>query len=116
MKLSQTKIMKVAMLLLVFAVIICISTSVLASEENIEIIEIDPNATNNTSTENTTNTMNITDNNTTTNDTNNSSLYNINNTTDLPKTGIDYTIVLIIALFIVSAVYSYKKISDHKLG
>ncbi len=44
---------------------------------------------------------------------NNTSSYN--NATNLPQTGADdYAVILVIAVFAISAVYAYKKITDYK--
>lgn len=38
-----------------------------------------------------------------------------NSSTELPSTGIDYSVVLIIAICSVSALYAYKKIKDYNI-
>lgn len=86
-----------------------------------EIPETNNATTNNTTTNNaTTNnatTNNATTNNTTSNNTtpNNAAANNANkNNTVIPDTGVDYSVVFIIAIFGVSAIYAYKKIRDYK--
>ena len=51
--------------------------------------------------------------NTVTNTTTNTNT-NKNNTTAMPNTGVDYSVVFIIAICGISAIYAYKKISDYK--
>lgn len=53
---------------------------------------------------------------TTTNNNNSNNTNNTNNTTaTIPYTGIDYSVVLIIAICGVSAIYAYKKIRDYNV-
>lgn len=81
-----------------------------------EIPETNNATTNNTTTNNAT-TNNATTNNTTSNNTtpNNAAANNANkNNTVIPDTGVDYSVVFIIAIFGVSAIYAYKKIRDYK--
>ena len=41
---------------------------------------------------------------------------NVNtNTTTIPNTGVDYSVVLIIGVCVISAVYAHKKISDYNV-
>ncbi len=69
------------------------------------------NTTNNlNNTNNTTNNLNNTNN--TTNNLNNTNS-NRNNTTKIPDTGVDYSVVFIIAICGISAIYAYKKIRDY---
>ena len=65
----------------------------------------------------TTNTnMNInTNTNTNTNTNVNANVNNNTNTTAIPYTGIDYSVLIIIAVCGVSAVYAYKKIRDYNV-
>ena len=66
----------------------------------------------NTMTTNTANTVNTVNTLNTLNTTTNTSNYT---NTNLPQTGAnDYAMVLIIGIFVVSAVYAYKKINDYK--
>lgn len=65
---------------------------------------------------NTTNNFSNTNNNTN-NSTNkvNNTTKNVNkNTTTMPNTGVDYSILFIVAVCGISAIYAYKKISDYK--
>lgn len=61
-------------------------------------------------------TNNITANNVTTNKVTNKTNNTANNTnkTTMPDTGVDYSILLIVAVCGISAIYAYKKISDYK--
>lgn len=75
------------------------------------------NATTNNATTNNAAVNNAATNNSTTNNTtpNNASANNANkNNTVIPDTGVDYSVVFIIAIFGVSAIYAYKKIRDYK--
>ena len=70
----------------------------------------------NTNTNNT-NTNNTNSNTNTNKNTNNSSMYNnTNKNSDLPKTGIEDSIpvVLLVVVFGISAVYAYRKINEYK--
>lgn len=69
------------------------------------------NTTNNTNNTNTSNNINNTINNITANNTNNNS----NATTSIPYTGINYSVIVIIAICGVSAIYAYKKIRDYNI-
>lgn len=73
------------------------------------------NSTSNSSISNTTN--NTTSNSSSSNSTSNSSIYS-NNTvaSDLPKTGVEDSIpvVLLVVVFGVSAIYAYRKINEYK--
>lgn len=82
----------------------------------------DTNTANTLNTTNTTNTLNTTN---TANNTSNTSLSTYNNTTNnlssynnsnLPSTGLGETtsVVFIIAVLVISAVYAYKKVQDYK--
>lgn len=44
----------------------------------------------------------------------NNVLNKTNKTTTMPNTGVDYSILLIVAVCGISAIYAYKKISDYK--
>lgn len=90
----------------------------LNATENKNVQEIE-NRNNNTANNlnNTNNTVNNVTNNATNNTTNNTRNNTINNTnkaTTMPNTGVDYSILLIVAVCGVSAIYAYKKISDYK--
>ena len=83
-----------------------------STNRNVQEIESRGNNTTN----NFTNTNNST-NNTTNNSTNrvNNTVNNATrNTTTMPNTGVDYSILFIVAVCGVSAIYAYKKISDYK--
>lgn len=68
------------------------------------------NTTANTTTNNTVNNaINNTVNNTTNNAVNNAT----SNNTTMPNTGVDYSVVFIIAVCGISAIYAYKKIKDY---
>lgn len=76
-----------------------------------------PDATNTSTGNNTSNgTGNNIANNTSNNTTNTNKVNNTNrnnNATAIPNTGVDYSVVLIIAVCGISAVYAYKKIKDY---
>ena len=135
---KKTNLVKVVSILLVSLMVILFSTNVFAAENNDTSFQ-DLTGTLGNSTENNTskntnannankngnntnaNNANKNGNNTNTNNananknnnTNNSSIYN---NTDLPKTGVESSIpvVVLVAIFGISAVYAYKKIDDYK--
>lgn len=108
----MTNSKKVILMVMVVFLLSAITTVAFATNDNIQIIgntNMDGvlNITDtNSSTTNTANAVNLIQN-------TNTSTYN--NTTSLPQTGAgDYTMILVIGLFAVSAVYAYKKIVDYK--
>lgn len=117
----MTNSKKVILMVMVVFLLSTITTIAFATNDNIQIInstnmdgvlnitDTNSNTTNTaTNTANTTNTVNLIQN-------TNTSTSTYNNTTSLPQTGAgDYTMILIIGLFAVSAVYAYKKIVDYK--
>ena len=104
------------------ALILSIVTNVFATDimnslntaENKNVQEIE-NRGNNTvnNHNNTNNTANNAVNNVT-NNTRNNTTNNTNKVTTMPNTGVDYSILLIVAICGISAIYAYKKISDYK--
>lgn len=104
------------------ALILSIVTNVFATDimnslntaENKNVQEIE-NRGNNTvnNLNNTNNTANNAVNNVT-NNTRNNTTNNTNKVTTMPNTGVDYSILLIVAICGISAIYAYKKISDYK--
>ena len=123
---KKTNLVKVVSILLVSLMVILFSTNVFAAENNDTSIQdltgtLGNSTENNTSKNTNANNANKNGNNTNTNNananknnnTNNSSIYN---NTDLPKTGVESSIpvVLLVAIFGISAVYAYKKIDDYK--
>lgn len=119
---SKTKELIICIISII-ALILAVTTTVFASDtqdisslmgdntsntENNDFQQIG-DTTNNTN-NNSTNT-NVTA--TTTNNTNTNS--NVNKTATIPYTGIDYSVLLIIAICGVSAVYAYKKIRDYNV-
>lgn len=102
-------------LIAIIALVLTITTNVFAQDINALLNEannnefeqiIDNNTTPNNVAKNNTNTSTATVNNTN----------NTNNTTKtIPYTGIDYSVVLIIAICGISAVYAYKKIRDYNV-
>ena len=114
---KKTSLMKAMLILVIGVILISVSTSVLAADDDYTELTLN-NTTNNTNTNTKTNTNTNTNtnkvNNTNTNR-NNSTIYN-NTNTDLPKTGIEDSIpvALLVAVFGISAVYAYKKISDYR--
>ncbi len=123
---KKTNLVKVVSILLVSLMVILFSTNVFAAENNDTSFQdltgtLGNSTENNTSKNTNANNANKNGNNTNTNNananknnnTNNSSIYN---NTDLPKTGVESSIpvVLLVAIFGISAVYAYKKIDDYK--
>lgn len=79
----------------------------LAVNNNVsEIVDRGNNTSNNNVIQNNNTTNNVT------NRTNNTA--NNTNKTSMPDTGVDYSILLIVAVCGISAIYAYKKISDYK--
>ena len=122
---KKTNLVKVVSILLVSLMVILFSTNVFAANYD-DFKELDGNAalltnnaTENKSGKNTNankneNNANANANNANkNNNTNNSRIYN---NTDLPKTGVESSIpvVVLVAIFGISAVYAYKKIDDYK--
>ena len=123
---KNTNLVKVVSILLVSLMVILFSTNVFAAENNDTSFQdltgtLGNSTENNTSKNTNANNANKNGNNTNTNNananknnnTNNSSIYN---NTDLPKTGVESSIpvVVLVAIFGISAVYAYKKIDDYK--
>ncbi len=125
---KKTNLVKVVSILLVSLMVILFSTNVFAAENNDtsfqDLTGTLGNSTENNTSKNTnannankngnnTNTNNANANKNKNNNTNNSSIYN---NTDLPKTGVENSIpvVVLVAIFGISAVYAYKKIDDYK--
>ena len=123
---KKTNLVKVVSILLVSLMVILFSTNVFAAENNDTSFQdltgtLGNSTENNTSKNTNANNANKNGNNTNTNNenenknnnTNNSSIYN---NTDLPKTGVESSIpvVVLVAIFGISAVYAYKKIDDYK--
>ena len=125
---KKTNLVKVVSILLVSLMVILFSTNVFAAENNDTSFQDltgtlgnstenntnknkNSNTNSNNANKNTNNTNNANANKN--NNTNNSSIYN---NTDLPKTGVESSIpvVLLVAIFGISAVYAYKKIDDYK--
>lgn len=123
---KKTNLVKVVSILLVSLMVILFSTNVFAAENNDTSFQdltgtlgnstennTNKNTNSNNTNKNTNNTNSNTNTNTNSNNTNNSSIYN---NTDLPKTGVESSIpvVVLVAIFGISAVYAYKKIDDYK--
>ena len=123
---KKTNLVKVVSILLGSLMVILFSTNVFAAENNDTSFQdltgtLGNSTENNTSKNTNANNANKNGNNTNTNNananknnnTNNSSIYN---NTDLPKTGVESSIpvVVLVAIFGISAVYAYKKIDDYK--
>ena len=120
---KKSNLIKLFSILLIGAMLLTFSTTVLAVEEDDnEAVDLTEtlNRSNTNSNSNNTNTNNTNRNNTNTNNTNtnntnrnNTSIYN---NTNLPQTGIEDSIpvALMVVVFGVSAVYAYKKINDYK--
>lgn len=123
---KKTNLVKVVSILLVSLMVILFSTNVFAAENNDTSFQdltgtlgnstennTNKNTNSNTNSNNANKNTNNTNSNTNSNNTNNSSIYN---NTDLPKTGVESSIpvVVLVAIFGISAVYAYKKIDDYK--
>ncbi|MFR8104295.1 MAG: hypothetical protein ACLU8F_04345 [Clostridia bacterium] len=116
------KVSKLSLVVLMFAVIVLIGTQVFATNNPIDIS--DPNAVvtsnNTTDTNAVANTTGNTTNNTLPAVNNTTSINNTNsayNNTSLPKTGAasDFTIIALVVVCAVAAVYAYKKIKDYNI-
>ena len=118
---KNSKVMKIFLVALVMGVLMLVATQTFAAEGDgfIDITnQVNSTTTNSTDT-NTTNTANTTSNtvnatnpiNNTTNTSNTSSY----NNTNLPKTGIAQSgsMIFLIVVFVISAVYAFKKIKDY---
>ena len=102
---------KVTLGIAIIALLLMISVNVMATDTgNVQEITI---RSNNVGTTTGNNTTNNTINNTTNNTTNNTNVSNYTNSTKLPQTGIDSSVLFIMAIFAVSAVFAYKKIKDY---
>lgn len=73
---------------------------------NVQQIQERGNNTNNNAFNNTSNAVNNTN--------NSNNTRNVANNTKMPNTGVDYSILFIVAVCGISAIYAYKKISDYK--
>lgn len=115
----MTNSKKVILMVMVVFLLSAITTVAFATNDNIQIIGntnmdgvlniTDTNSSTTNTAANTTNTANAV------NLIQNTNTSTYNNTTSLPQTGAgDYTMILVIGLFAVSAVYAYKKIVDYK--
>ena len=103
---SNLNVKIVSVVILILMLLIGFSSNILATDDS------NRNTIPYVNTVNTDNTDN-TDNNTINN--NVSNYNNTTNTTTLPKTGIDYSIFVIIGICIVSAVYSYIRIRKYRI-
>lgn len=125
---KKTNLVKVVSILLVSLMVILFSTNVFAAENNDtsfqDLTGTLGNSTENNTNKNTNSNTNSNNANKNTNNTNNANANKNNNTnnssiynnTDLPKTGVESSIpvVVLVAIFGISAVYAYKKIDDYK--
>ena len=118
----KTKELIICLISIIF-LILTLVTDIFATDGSILPQGNNTNNTNNTNNaleeiqsryNNTTNDLNNTNNNNNnnTNNTNNTNS-NRNNTTKIPDTGVDYSVVFIIAICGISAIYAYKKIRDY---
>lgn len=119
----MTNSKKVILMVMVVFLLSAITTIAFATNDNIQIINgtnmdgvLNITETNSSTTNTATNiAANTTDTTNAVNLIQNTNTSTYNNTTSLPQTGAgDYTMILIIGLFAVSAVYAYKKIVDYK--
>ena len=117
---KKSNLMKVVSILLISLIVMLFVTTVNAADTNEGFNDLTSTLTNNpnntNSPSNNTNTPNnasLMGNNTNTNNTNNSSVYN---NTNLPATGIadSIPVAVLFVVFVISAVYAYKKINDYK--
>ncbi len=100
----------------IVALVLAITTTVFATDgaQDLNSLLGDTNNTsNNNSFEQIPSTTNNT--NTNTNTTNTNTNTNNNATNTIPYTGVDYSVIVIIAICGVSAVYAYKKIRDYNV-
>lgn len=116
---SKTKELIICIISII-ALVLAITTNIFATEDINSLMGNNAGDTanndfqqiGNTNTNTNTNTNDNTNTNTNTNIANN----NVNKTaTSIPYTGIDYSVVLIIAICGVSAVYAYKKTRDYNV-
>ena len=115
----MNKVLKITIVLVVIAVLVgnfvyAVDTT---NEGKVITLTNTENVENNTNVNNVVNDVNdVNDVNVTSNVNNTTSVYNntATNTSNLPKTGIDSSIMIFIVLGLVSAVYSYKKSLDYK--
>lgn len=116
---------KLTLVVTILALILMMSANVFATNANVagnnttggnvtEIV-IGNQTSNPANNVNNTNVANNTTNNTNAvnNPANNTNVSNYTNSTKLPQTGIDSSVLFIIAIFAVSAIYAYKKIRDY---
>lgn len=122
---KKTNLVKVVSILLVSLMVILFTTNVFAADNDTSFQDLtstlnnttenntSKNTNSNTNSNNANKNTNNTNSNTNSNNTNNSSIYN---NTDLPKTGVESSIpvVVLVAVFGISAVYAYKKVNDYK--
>lgn len=116
---SKTKELIICLISIV-ALILTITTNVFAQDINALLNDSTNNDAfanieeNNSTNSNNTATNSIKANTTNTNNTNVAN-NNVNKTATIPYTGIDYSVVVIIAICGISAVYAYKKIRDYNV-
>ena len=115
---SRTKEILIS-LLAIIVLILAITTNVFATSADDLLNALGNNQNNNTVTQ-----IPSKDNNNTNNNTNNNNnklnnvvnnKANVSNATEHPDAGVDYSIVFIIAVCGVSAIYAYKKIRDYNV-
>lgn len=122
---KKSKVMKLILTIILGMVIAFTATQVLAADDDDLLEDFSPNNTNNSSlnTNNANNANNTNIANSNTNNTNSNTNLVSNNTnsssynnTNLPKTGIEDSmpVVVLVVIFGISAVYAYKKINDYK--
>lgn len=101
--------------ILAIAVLFFMATNVLATDLN-ELLENEENLTNNTNVDTNTNAdfEDLNDTNIENNNTENTNLDKDGNE-ELPDTGLDNSVMIIIAICGISAVYAYKKIKDYNI-
>ena len=107
---SRTKEILIS-LLAIIVLILAITTNVFATSADDLLNALGNNQNNNTVTQ-----IPSKDNNNTNNNTNNNNnKANVSNATEHADAGVDYSIVFIIAVCGVSAIYAYKKIRDYNV-
>lgn len=111
----KKKTKEIILCVITLIVLALVTTNVFASDINALLNDMNNTANEipkiNSTTNNTVNNTN--QNNTAVNNTSNRNRNTKNNST-MPETGIDYSIVFIIAVCGVSTIYAYKKIRDYK--
>lgn len=113
----MSNLKKLGIVVMVVAIMIAFSSTVLATDSNTFVNIPDDSLGNRVNNNTMNNTTNNTVKNNTVNNTTNKNTSSVYNNTSLPKAGsVDsVTVLAVIAVFGVSAVYAYKKIRDYNI-